>query len=104
MDAVMSRPRGLLGQRNAQDLANTAWAFPKVEVRNEVWMEALGNRLRRVTREIGVKSLGGVLWALTKGRLLGDVVRLLGELRHQGDNPDGIALWVPYANVCEWSL
>ena len=45
MDAAARRTLEVLGESNAQDLANTVWAFAKLDVRDEGVMEAVAKVL-----------------------------------------------------------
>ena len=104
MRVASARAWEMVGEFNAQNLANSAWAFAKLEmVREEedaALRRELGARLAAVAGEMSPEDLGCAMWGFA--RLCdGEVcVRLVGGFSREGVRPDGTDLRAPIAGCC----
>ena len=51
---------------NAQDIANTVWAFAKVKLLDEKLFAALAREAERRVRELNAQDLANMAWAFAK--------------------------------------
>ena len=56
-----------LGEFNAQELANTAWAYAKADQRDEALFAALARAAKPRLGEFNAQALANTAWALRKG-------------------------------------
>ena len=89
---------------NPQGLANTAWAFATLGVRQEELLGAIAGRALVRVEEFNPEAFAGIVWALSGGGHGSDCVLLLGErCRHRGVSyAIGGILWAPIV-ACERS-
>ena len=73
MKAVSIRAQETLGEFNAQDLANAAWAFAKLAMREESLMKAVSSRARDMLGEFKAQGLANTVWALARTPTFRDV-------------------------------
>ena len=69
MKAVERRVREILGEFDAQGLANTVWAFAKLEMKEEALMKAVARRALEILEEFNAQNLATMVWAFAKLRV-----------------------------------
>ena len=57
----------IVGEFKAQEMANTAWAFAKMEMRPEMLMEALGRRALEIVVEFNAQDVSAVFHDIAPG-------------------------------------
>ena len=63
MAAVLRMALEILGSSNTQELANTEWAFAKVNMKEEQLMAAVARRAVEILELSNAQSLANAVWA-----------------------------------------
>ena len=66
MKAVARRALEILGEFNAQELANTVWAFAKLEAHDDALLEAVAPRALEILDQFNAQELANTWWAFAK--------------------------------------
>ena len=66
MKDVSRKAEETLGEFNQQDLANTVWAFAKLEMMEGALMKVASERTREILRELNPQNVANAIWAFAK--------------------------------------
>jgi len=66
MKAVVSRAMEMFGEFNAQNSASTAWAFTKMDIKDDALMDAVASRTLEILPEFNSQDLANTVWAFAK--------------------------------------